>query len=158
LLDLNAVKAYQRAYPDAKYDSARASVHKLLANASIRDQISLKLEESREMLGISREKVLNEYKLIAFSNIYDFIDVQLSEITLRPESELNEAQKRTVKELKIESTYNHDSKETTTKTTLKLYDKIKALDKLSEYTLLMSQNNEVENNKIEFISKDDLNG
>jgi phage terminase small subunit len=61
--------AYQKAYPDAKYDSARANAAKLLADTSIKARVQELQKEQAERYSISAgflvEKSLEIYRLAA---------------------------------------------------------------------------------------------
>lgn len=61
--------AYQKAYPDAKYDTARANAAKLLADTSIKARVQELQKEQAERYGITAgflvEKSLEIYKLAA---------------------------------------------------------------------------------------------
>jgi phage terminase small subunit len=137
LIDLNASKAYQRVYVDASPESARRLGSQLLTNVDIREEIKERLKASREASEITRERVLREYKLIAFSNLCDFVLQNGEDITMRDLDSIDIENQRVLKEISITRSTNPSTEDIEVTTKIKLYDKIKALDKLSEYSKLM---------------------
>lgn len=178
LIDLNATQAYLRAFPKAKYDSARVEATRLLANPSIKGAIAERLGESKEMLEVTRERVLREYKLVAFASMTDFVEWGEEELQDDPDDDIvdivelfdgkvERPKKEPVKVqyLKIKNSSElgesarvvSEISQTKYGIKLKLYEKLHALDKLAAYTKLIEEDNKASGN-IQFVSKDELNG
>lgn len=73
LIDLNATKAYARAY-DVKETSARAASARLLANVSISKAIAHAAEERTKNAGVTVERVLKELTRMAWVDIAEAYD------------------------------------------------------------------------------------
>lgn len=69
LLDLNATKAYARAYPDSNLKSARTNGPRLLANAGIQERIQQLMEKRAERTEVSQDRVIKELVALAFSDL-----------------------------------------------------------------------------------------
>lgn len=69
LVDLNATRAYKKAYPSVKKDeTARANASRLLTKANIKEYIDKRIKDRQKRTEITQDKVLNELAAIAFSN------------------------------------------------------------------------------------------
>lgn len=75
LLDLNATRAYGRAYPNSKPKSSNAQGARLLAQAAVQDAIMARRKESAERVGVTADRVRSELAKIAFANMMDFISI-----------------------------------------------------------------------------------
>ena len=113
-------RSYMRVYPDSTYEAAAVSANRLLKNAKIVQYIDFIKDDIAKEAGISKLSLINELKLIAFSN--------LPLIILKFEKDGLEG--LTEDEQKVILEYTHNKKElgeegsvidTTTK--LKLHDK-----------------------------------
>lgn len=71
ILDDNGTRAYQRAYPNSGYDSARDSASKLLAKPCISARIAELRAERNKRLEISADKVLRRLEARASANVRD---------------------------------------------------------------------------------------
>ena len=87
VLGMNQVQAYMKAYPDAKYDTARANSSKLLANANIQAAMQWFVDDAAAALGLSEAYVLGRLKLLAEANLHSLKDESGN---LKPMSELTE--------------------------------------------------------------------
>jgi phage terminase small subunit len=67
--DWNGSRAYQAAYPDSSYDSARVSASNLLTNPNIKAHIEFIQKDLEKEAGISRLGLALELKKIAYSSI-----------------------------------------------------------------------------------------
>lgn len=69
LVNLNATRAYKKAYPSVKKDeTARANASRLLTKANIKEYIDKRIKDRQKRTEITQDKVLNELAAIAFSN------------------------------------------------------------------------------------------
>lgn len=127
IFDWNGTRAYQAAYPDAKYDSASVNATKLLRNAKIQSYIEEIQKDLEKQAGLSRLKVLGELKKIAFTSIAHLHNTW---ITRKEFEELTEDQKDCISEIqtKIIPTKHGDIEEVK----VKLFDKHKAIDQINK--------------------------
>ncbi|WP_121615226.1 terminase small subunit [Virgibacillus halodenitrificans] len=124
----NATKAYQKAY-DSDYKTANVNGSRLLVNASIRDEITRMKEERASGLLLSADDVLQKYIDIAFADIGDYVERGNGGFTV------------VVKPLEeMDSSIISELSNTENGIKLKLADKMKALDILSKYFDLLSDN------------------
>lgn len=149
IIDLNATKAYMRVYPDATKESARRLGSQLLTNVDIYQEISKKIAALREMKNIEHERIIREYEGIAFSNLYDLVEVHDDYTSLKRKDDIPEHLQRTVKELEITNQRNENST-IEIKSKIKLHDKVKALDALAKYRELADHSNEEESGPVEY--------
>ena len=115
----NATKAYQKAY-DCDYDSARAAASKLLTNINIKTRIrELKQEKlNRELL--EENDVFQKYIDIAFADMSDYAEWNKDRVKLRNSN-------------MVDGTLISEVKEGKTGVSIKLPDRMKALQWLSEH-------------------------
>ncbi|MFH5779074.1 terminase small subunit [Heyndrickxia oleronia] len=147
----NATKAYQKAYGCA-YSTARVEGHRHLTKPNIKREIERLKAEQQQSLFLDGKDVLQKYIDIAFADITDFVEFGQEK---RPELDHN--LEPMIDENGDEITYsfsyvnfkNHDEVDGTLITevkkgkdgvSIKLADKMKALDFLSKYTDLLSEN------------------
>ncbi len=69
IYDWNATRAYQIAFPDSSYNAARSSASTLLTNSNIQAYIKELQADLEKVAGLSRLKVVTEFKKIAFTSI-----------------------------------------------------------------------------------------
>ncbi len=86
IVDENAVRAYQRAYPNSGYESAKVSACELLTKPNIQVRIQELREERNKRLEISADRVLAEIAKLAY---YDPRDFFTDDGRLKPISELD---------------------------------------------------------------------
>lgn len=146
----NATKAYQKAY-ECNYQTANVNGSRLLVNASIKAEINRIKEERLNGIDLDAKFVLQKYIDIAFADITDFVEFGQEK---RPE--LDHKLEPLIDENGDEVTYtysyvnlkNHDEVDGTIVTevkkgkdgvSVKLADKMKALEFLAKYTDLLSE-------------------
>lgn len=154
LIDLNATRAYKATYPDASEESARRAGSRLLTNVDIKKVLSERLKESRELLEATRERILRELNIIAFSDIKDFVDwgsrPKFKRENLELDGDLSEEDiDHMERELEHYISFKaaRDILENSKAISeismnkygikIKFHDKVEALNKLIEYTKLM---------------------
>lgn len=124
----NATKAYQKAY-GCGYNTARTEGPKTLAKPCIKKEVERLKAEQQQSLFLDSRDILQKYIDIAFADIGDFVqrgDGGYS-VTVRP---LDEMDTSIISE--VSNTENGIK--------LKLADKMKALEMLSKYFDLLSEN------------------
>ena len=134
-IDLNATKAAIRAgYSE---NSARSIASTMLTKSNIQARIKYLQDNLAETAGLSRLRVVNEHRKIAFSSIADLHNTWIKR---KDFEDLTDDQKACIAEIdtkiKTEYEYDHDSKEkepiSVEYVRIKLYDKQKALDSISK--------------------------
>jgi len=146
----NATKAYQKAY-ECDYDSAMRSGNRLLRNVEIKKEIDRLRKEKQEGIFLDAQSVLQKYIDIAFADITDFVEFGTIE---KPEYDEDgepildpdgNHETRTVsfvdfKDYRtVDGTIITEVKQGRDGVSVKLADKMKALEFLAKYTDLLSE-------------------
>jgi phage terminase small subunit len=144
----NATKAYQKAYSCA-YSTAMVNGHGLLRNTKILSEIERLKAEQQQNLFLDGRAVLQKYIDIAFADITDFVEFGQKEIEaigafgpIKDENgdqvmiEVNYVDFKSSDE--IDGTLISEVKKGKDGVSVKLADKMKALDFLAKYTDLLS--------------------
>ncbi len=136
LIDLNGTKAAERSGYSA--DSAQEIASQLLARPDIRALIEEAQKARIDRTQLSQDLTVNEIKVIAFSDVADFVLVKENGvIEQRPFSELKKEQTRCVKKIKQTVRTAQSSDGTVIHQTavleLELYDKVKSLELLGRH-------------------------
>jgi len=113
----NTAEAARKAGYSAK--TARQQGQRLLTNVDIQKYIAFKSKPLLDQLGITQERVLKEFSVIAFTGITEFLD---SDYTLKPLSGIDPAKVGAIKDLEKTDTGHN----------IRLHDKIAALNRLME--------------------------
>lgn len=148
----NATKAYQKAYSCA-YTTAMVEGHKHLRNPKIASEIERLKAKQQQSLFIDGMDVIQKYIDIAFADITDFItfyrrDVKTDEmeVLLNPDGTVKEIIPKLdttnvmyFKDIdEIDGTIISEVKKSKDGISVKLHDKMKALEKLEKYFDLLS--------------------
>ena len=140
----NATKAYQKAY-ECNYVTAKTNGNRLLTNANINIEIDRMKAEQASELKLDLRDVLQKYIDIAFADITDFLKFGREEEIIynengEPELDANSNVKTQAfnyihlnDSSEIDGTILTEVKQGRDGITVKLADKMKALDKLSLY-------------------------
>lgn len=128
LVDLNATRAYRKAYPNCKKDSsADAAARKLLGNTRIQNYIAGRMEERQKRTEVTQDRVIEELAAIAFAKTTDYVTVQTNGpaavVMIKSTDELTEEQVRAIAGIK----------EGANGIEIKLNDKEKALELLGRH-------------------------
>lgn len=125
LVDRNATKAAIRAGYSPKTAYSIGSEN--LTKPEIKEAIQYKLDHIEEELGITRDRILREYRNIAFSDITDYVQLEKTEaginIVFKPTEDLTIDQRRALQSIRM----------TQSGIDIKTHDKHKALEFLSKY-------------------------
>lgn len=98
----NATEAYRQAYDcgNMKYDTIVVKASQMLQ----KDNIRIRLEEERSLLNeqsnIRKQKILEELKAMAFSDIGDFVDFDGTTLAIKPFEKLTVPQRRMIEAIK----------------------------------------------------------
>jgi phage terminase small subunit len=126
-----------------------------LNKPEIKAEIEKGLAEVKRDLGITRDRILNEYKAIAFAKVTDYVDVKVEEdedgktfynVRYKDTDELTEDQKRAISSIKRDGNG----------IVINTHDKLKALDFLTKYMGMTER--EGEENGVSIIIKGDVDG
>lgn len=138
LIDLNATRAYMRAYGcDEKVAGANGA--RLLKNARIAALIAEKMQERSKKTGITAERVLEELAAIGFADIRKAItwggEGDAVHATPIPSDEIDESTARAVAKVRAKrrSLVTDDSSETTIETEVGMHDKLGALQLIGRH-------------------------
>lgn len=148
---LNATKAYLKAY-ECTYDTANANGPRLLAKASIRNEITRLKRERAAGIMLDGNDVLQKYIDIAFADISDYVEYGTTKEVMVDEEGFPLIDPITKEERTYERSYVHfkNSSEVDNSVlsevklgkdgvSIKLHDKMKALDVLAKYTDLLDE-------------------
>ncbi|WP_077735644.1 terminase small subunit [Bacillus sonorensis] len=139
----NATKAYQKAY-GCSYLSAKTEGHKTLAKPYVKKEIERLKVEQQQGVFLDAQAVLQKYIDIAFADITDFATFGKKEIPTKDEEgnpitkEVNYVDFKESAE--VDGTIITEVKNGKDGVSVKLADKMKALEFLAKYTDLLSEN------------------
>lgn len=125
LIDLNATRAYKKAYPSVKKDeTAAVNGNRLLRNAKVKEYIDKRMKDREKRTEITQDMVLKELAAIAFSNGADFAKVtEDNMVHIVPTDELPIDKKKAISAIK----------ETKFGINIETCDKVKALELLGKH-------------------------
>lgn len=136
----NATKSYQKAY-NCAYTTAMVEGHRHLKNPKIIAEIDRMKAERALELKLDAREVLQKYIDIAFADITDYVEFG-REKAIDPETgmeyEVNQVKFRDSSE--VDGTIITEVKQGRDGVSVKLADKMKALEFLSKYTDLLGEN------------------
>ncbi|BAQ11319.1 terminase small subunit [Bacillus sp. OxB-1] len=146
----NATKAYQKAY-ECAYTTAMVEGHRTLRNPKISAEIDRMRTEKLNEKRLSADDILQKYIDIAFADITDFASFGRKEVPVigmygpvldeNDEQLMQEVNYVDFKEsLEIDGTIITEVKQGKDGVSVKLADKMKALDMLAKFTDLLSDN------------------
>lgn len=147
---LNATKAYQKAY-QASYRTAHSNAYRLMAHDGIKREIQRLTEERANAIKLDTNFVLQKLIDIAFADITDYVEFGVKKVKrLVKTGEYNEYEEPIYKEEELEVQYVDvkdssdvdgalikEVKQGKDGTTIKLHDKMKALELLAKYVDLL---------------------
>lgn len=146
----NATKAYQKVY-ECDYTTARTNGSRLLAKANIREAVKRTQEEQAKSIMLDSRAVLQKYIDIAFADMGDYTKFGIEEVITYDEDgfpkvdENDEVVKRAFSYVQLRDSSNVDTslvtevKQGKDGISIKLADKMRALDFLSKYTDLLNE-------------------
>lgn len=124
LIDLNATRAYRKAYPSVKKDETAAQAgSRMLRNVKVAEYIAERMQARQERTEITQDKVLEELAAIAFARATDYAEVEDNQVFIKDTAGLSENQIKAIAGIK-QSKFGIE---------LKLNDKEKALELLGRH-------------------------
>lgn len=124
----NATKAYQKAY-GCDYRTAQSNGYQLLTNTYIRDEIMRLKQERLNREFLSESDIFQKYMDIAFADMMDFVDIHGGFVSVRQE---------------IDGTIVSEVSNTQSGIKIKLADRMKALQWLSDHMDLATDKQKAE--------------
>lgn len=124
----NATKAYQKAY-GCDYRTAQSNGYQLLTNTYIRDEIMRLKQERLNREFLSESDIFQKYMDIAFADMTDFVDIHGGFVSVRQE---------------IDGTIVSEVSNTQSGIKIKLADRMKALQWLTEHMDLATEKQRAE--------------
>lgn len=148
----NATKAYQKVYK-CKYESAMTSGSKLLRNSKIAEEIKRLKENKLNQIYFSEEDIFQKYLDIAYSDITDFIEFGKKEIELVDDEGRKVKTEVTYTVVKnsneVDGTLISEISNNSKGVKVKLQDRMKALQWLSDHMDLATPEQKAKIKKIE---------
>lgn len=136
---LNGTESYLYAYPKAKPSSAKSGATRMLSNDFIKVEIEKRVAKRTAKNEITVDRILQELAKIAFSNVGDLFDPKTN--AMKKVGDIDPSTLSAVSGISIdEMGYGKQAMGTTKK--IKMYDKIRALEKLGHYVGLFKDKEE----------------
>lgn len=101
LIDLNATRAYRKAYPSVKKDETAAQAgSRMLRNVKVAEYIAERMQARQERTEITQDKVLEELAAIAFARATDYAEVKDDQVFIKDTAGLSENQIKAIAGIK----------------------------------------------------------
>lgn len=101
LIDLNATRAYRKAYPSVRKDETAAQAgSRMLRNVKVAGYIAERMQARQERTEITQDKVLEELAAIAFARATDYAEVKDDQVIIKDTSGLSENQIKAIAGIK----------------------------------------------------------
>lgn len=131
----NATEAYKRAGYKTDGNSAESAAARLLRNVQVQAEIAARESALAEQANVKAADLIEEWKLIAFSDVGQILDFTKAEPRLRPANEIPESARRAISSFKVKrytEGRGDDAREVEV-TEFKLWPKNDALEKLGKH-------------------------
>ena len=134
LIDLNATRAYRKAYPSVKKDETAAQAgSRMLRNVKVAEYIAERMQARQERTEITQDRVLEELAAFAFARATDYEEVKDDHVFIKDTSGLSENQIKAIAGIK-QGKFGIE---------VKLNDKEKALELLGRHLGMFKERVEV---------------
>ena len=101
LIDLNATRAYRKAYPSVKKDETAAQAgSRMLRNVKVAKYIAERMQARQERTEITQDRVLEELAAIAFARATDYAEVKDDQVIIKDTAGLSENQIKAIAGIK----------------------------------------------------------
>lgn len=101
LIDLNATRAYRKAYPSVKKDETAAQAgSRMLRNVKVAEYIAERMQARQERTEITQDRVLEELAAIAFARATDYAEVKDDQVFIKDTAGLSGNQIKAVAGIK----------------------------------------------------------
>jgi phage terminase small subunit len=139
IIDLNAKAAYIRAgYKDSA--SANPNAARLIADDSVKAYIRELMAGRSQVLKLTAERVLEEIARLAFSDIREVIEFDANGVTVNDSKKISDDTAAAIASVSESRTTTEEA--TTTKVTVKLHNKLAALNLAAKHLGLLSDMNQ----------------
>ena len=147
LIDLNATRAYRKAYPSVKKDETAAQAgSRMLRNVKVAEYIAERMQARQERTEITQDRVLEELAAIAFARATDYAEVKDDQVFIKDTAGLSENQIKAIAGIK-QGKFGIE---------VKLNDKEKALELLGRHLGMFKDRVEVSGREEEKTKLSDL--
>ncbi|MGI6079020.1 MAG: terminase small subunit [Fastidiosipilaceae bacterium] len=133
----NATKAYQKAYK-CSYEVANKNAYSLMVNHGIKSKIEQLKQERFNGVFLDAKAVLQKYIDIAFADITDYVEFGQEEMADEQGNRFNVNRVKFRESADVDGTIITEVKQGKNGVSIKLADKMKALEFLSKYADLLS--------------------
>lgn len=101
LIDLNATRAYRKAYPSVKKDETAAQAgSRMLRNVKVAEYIAERMQARQERTEITQDRVLEELAAIAFARATDYAEVKDDQVFIKDTAGLSKNQIKAIAGIK----------------------------------------------------------
>lgn len=101
LIDLNATRAYRKAYPSVKKDETAAQAgSRMLRNVKVAEYIAERMQARQERTEITQDRVLEELAAIAFARATDYAEVKDDQVFIKDTAGLSDNQIKAIAGIK----------------------------------------------------------
>ncbi len=101
LIDLNATRAYRKAYPSVKKDETAAQAgSRMLRNVKVAEYIAERMQARQKRTEITQDRVLEELAAIAFARATDYAEVKDDQVFIKDTAGLSENQIKAIAGIK----------------------------------------------------------
>ena len=101
LIDLNATRAYRKAYPSVKKDETAAQAgSRMLRNVKVAEYIAERMQARQKRTEITQDRVLEELAAIAFAKATDYAEVKDDQVFIKDTAGLSENQIKAIAGIK----------------------------------------------------------
>lgn len=145
LVDLNATRAYMRAYQCENVRTAGPAGWRMLRKPSVAAKIQAAMDERGERVQVTADNVLAEIAKLAFANIGDYVTVQEDGTAYVDLSTLTPAQAAAIAEIQVDEYVEGKGEDTRNvkRVKIKLLDKGVNLERLGRHLKLFTDKVEV---------------
>lgn len=148
LIDLNATRAYKKAYPNCKKDeTANAAASRLLRNVKVQEYLQSQKDNLKEKINVTQEQVINQLARIAFGDIRKLYNDSGSLKNIQDLDDDTAAILTGVETTEEFDGYGEDKEMIGYTKKVKMADKTKALDLLGKYFGIFKEKVEIDSDK-----------
>lgn len=124
--NFNASEAARKIGASTK--SSRVTGHRMMEDPAVQVMIQQRLKKRSKRYEATLDRLVREYSTIAFSDIGDYVDWEPGNVSIKSKKDITRRARRAVAEIK--ETFHAEGG---ANITVKMHDKMKALDSLGRY-------------------------
>lgn len=122
------------------HKTATAFAKKCLASKPVQEAIAYELEQRRKRLHITADRIVEEYAKVAFAEYGDYADWNAGTVVIKAKNQIPRSKRAAIQSITETATPQ------STTMSLKLHDKLKALDALARFLGMNNDKTTVEHN------------